>query len=950
MKAHDDESRHDMVLRLDKGAHFYRCDFQVHSPRDRAWKGQDCVTDEERMKYARTLVGACRDKELHAIAITDHHDLCFFPYVQKAAAEELCQNGEPIPDADRLVVFPGIELTLPVPCQAIVILDSDFENSRLTSVLQVLTVDPSLPREAKTIETERLKSFDTIEKLAHSLDSHKWLRGRYIILPNISQGGKMTLMRDGMNVIYSTMPCVGGYVDGSVEIFKDGHWNKLNGREREWGFKKVAALQTSDNRSASHELLGMHSTWVKWAKPTAEAIRQACLADKSRLSHSSPRYPSMRIERVSVSNSKFLGRIDLLINPQYTALIGGRGTGKSTVLEYIRWALCDQPPNIADEDTPDYERRRKRLIENTLKSHDASVDLHFNLNGVPHTVRRSSADGSVRIKVGDGALEETSPEQVRSLLPIQAYSQKQLSGVSVRIDELIRFLELPIKQKLDNCLSRAKSHSSRIDEIYARVQQREYLAQQLKRRSVDQKSLSDQVESIKKGLRSISDDDRRLISKAQFFEDANQLVDSFRVELESYADALRTTQAEMFVSIRNVSNGPTDLGEEENKLFDKIARNYKQRLESAEKSIAAALSSLRFEADGQQESPSSAWTEWSTTYATHKHKLEEALSRSSSEKEQLELLRLKSDELAVHRKETARLEANLSALSSAPEIYRAEREAWRRAYHDFDDLLSGQCELLSKQSNGLIRAEFVRYANAHQFCERLQEQLAGSGMRATKIGELEEWIVSCDDPERVHELVLAELEALAYYSSSEGSLEPLPTSPNLKECGIRESDLTRIANKLTPEGWLLLSKVRISSEPRFYYKSRDDDYIPFSDASAGQQATALLKILLNQEGAPLIIDQPEEDLDNPVMEEIFNQLWDAKKKRQIIFASHNANLVVNGDAELVVWFDHINVGDQSGGKIAGEGAIDIKETREAIKRIMEGGEDAFKLRHQKYGF
>jgi type III restriction enzyme len=128
------------------------------------------------------------------------------------------------------------------------------------------------------------------------------------------------------------------------------------------------------------------------------------------------------------------------------------------------------------------------------------------------------------------------------------------------------------------------------------------------------------------------------------------------------------------------------------------------------------------------------------------------------------------------------------------------------------------------------------------------------------------------------------------------------------------------------------------------------EYIPFRNASAGQQATALLKTLLNQPGPPLIIDQPEEDLDNPVMIEVVNQLWTAKQLRQMVFASHNANLVVNGDAELVVWFGYRTAGDQSRGTIQGVGAIDVEDARTAIKQIMEGGEAAFALRREKYGF
>jgi type III restriction enzyme len=86
------------------------------------------------------------------------------------------------------------------------------------------------------------------------------------------------------------------------------------------------------------------------------------------------------------------------------------------------------------------------------------------------------------------------------------------------------------------------------------------------------------------------------------------------------------------------------------------------------------------------------------------------------------------------------------------------------------------------------------------------------------------------------------------------------------------------------------------------------------------------------------------------MLEIVKQLWLAKGMRQIIFASHNANLVVNGDAELVAWFGYRNEGDQSRGTIMGVGAIDVTEVRDAIKAIMEGGEAAFRLRREKYGF
>src|SRR5882762_8903908 len=97
---------------IDKGAHDNRCDFQVHSPRDLQWKGADYVTDAERMAYATKLIEACREKGLNAIAITDHHDMAFFPFAKRVALAESDANGTPLPEDQRLVVFPGIELTL----------------------------------------------------------------------------------------------------------------------------------------------------------------------------------------------------------------------------------------------------------------------------------------------------------------------------------------------------------------------------------------------------------------------------------------------------------------------------------------------------------------------------------------------------------------------------------------------------------------------------------------------------------------------------------------------------------------------------------------------------------------------------------------------------------------------------------------------------------------------
>ena len=130
---------------MDRGAHFHKCDLQVHTPRDLNWKGQGAVSDKDRRGYAREFVAACRERGIAGVAITDHHDTAFFAHIKQAALEETDEDGHPLTHERRLVVFPGMELTLGVPCQALLILDAEFPENLLESIATALAVDGSRP-------------------------------------------------------------------------------------------------------------------------------------------------------------------------------------------------------------------------------------------------------------------------------------------------------------------------------------------------------------------------------------------------------------------------------------------------------------------------------------------------------------------------------------------------------------------------------------------------------------------------------------------------------------------------------------------------------------------------------------------------------------------------------------------------------------------------------------
>ncbi|MEJ8472849.1 TrlF family AAA-like ATPase [Roseibium algae] len=930
----------------DKGAHFFHCDFQVHSPRDRQWTGVPRISDEDRAEYAANLIAACREKNLDAIAITDHHDMAFVRYVRHAATQETDANGDPLTERERISVFPGIELTLAVPCQAILLLDADFEDNRFDAVLTALAINPAPSSDEKTAQTERLDNIDSLKLLKAKLDEHNWLRDRYIIFPNVSGEGQFSLLRNGMAPKYKDMPFVGGYLDGSKDKLKQGTLNILGGKEKAWGNKRIACIQTSDNRREDHANLGKHSSWIKWASPTAEALRQACLAQESRISDTEPSLPSVVITSISVQNSAFLGPLELSFNPQYNALIGGRGTGKSTILEYLRWALCDQPPAASDEDAPNYQARRLRLIEGTLKPFGATVDVAFTVNGVVHQVRRSSRDGAVQIKVGSDEFRPCTESEIRMLLPVQAYSQKQLSNVSVRLDELARFITAPIRSELGKLERQMGEQEEKLRKSFSTRQRQKTIEKDIDRLTLENRSYQEQANQIRLSLGGLSDEDRRLLELGPHFDQAEQAIETSKSRLVVTKDRIASLVQGMNAVAARESLGLPE-GFPEQALVDGLLADYDAliaEVDAAFTAISTRIDQALEEDDGSKRSV------WEVKLSTYREAYNAALERSSAHKDRMDQLKELEARVGMLQRELSSLRDELKSYDKAAETYQAEQEQLHELRRQRDVLIQEQCNSLAERSGAAIRAIVHRYSNAEDFQSALKEKLSGSNIRANKIEQIVSALTEAEDPHRAWVGTIEDLESLANFSPDSQSSYHMPETPFLESAGATKGDCEKLARKLDPEDWLSLSLTEIESEPHFEYRSREGEYIAFSNASSGQQATALLRTLLNQAGPPLLIDQPEEDLDNPVMQEIVEQVWSAKRRRQIIFVSHNANLVVNGDAELVAWCEYRKAGDQSGGKIAGEGAIDIPEVREAIKRIMEGGEAAFNLRREKYGF
>lgn len=933
---------------MDKGAHFYRCDFQVHTPRDHQWEGKRYISEEERIEYSNRFIKTCREKGLHAVAITDHHDTVFFKYIKQAAKSELSDNGEPIPESERIVVFPGMEVTISIPpAQVLIIFDPDLEEDIYQNVPIVLGIKPSPEHEATGCEVEAINL--SAEGIYKQLTRYPGLANRFIILPNVKPNGHKTFMRSGFHTHFKNLPCVGGYLEGiSYNDLNPGTKNILEGRNANWTTRPYGVFQTSDCRKDDLSTLGEYSTWVKWAKPSAEALRQACLSRTNRISQTAPELPKIYIESVTVSNSKFLGPIDLYLNPQFTALIGGRGTGKSSFLEFLKWGLCDPSFDKQDNgDIPSIDSKRNELIETMLKSVGAVVTVNWIVNGVRHSIKRDSSTNTIELTIGLHSARQVTVEEIRSLIGIHAYSQKELSTVGVKIDELRRFVETPIIFQLKELSNKIEALSAEIRENFLKYRDYKRILSTLIAEKTALASLTQQAVQIREKLKDLPEESKVTINVHPLFEKEATYIKSIKDKLEIVQQNIKALR----YSVNSLMIKQFKIGD--NLPNSSILKRIQESIDQSAIEIIDTLDDLTLKLKGSSEHEPD-WSihikEWEQQYALHIEKYQAAIEQNFQHQEQLKILDEMENKIKEKQSVISEYEKQLIDLNNPKKKLDINIKKLTKLYNDQRELLADQCSKLSTLSGGLIQAELAPGGDSNEHLVILTKVVQGSHINQEKILQLIDEINQSNNPFETWQRIVFEIQTIWEHYLEQGPNFEIPSEVQLITKYLKEREIRRLAERINEEKIISLLLYRFKEKPIFKYCIPGGETIDFNQASAGQQASALLKVLLLNEGPPLIIDQPEDDLDNEIVAEIAELIWEAKKKRQLIFASHNANLVVNGDAELVVHFGYKHEGDQSMGVIKNVGSIDVPEIKKAITTVMEGGDLAFKLRQEKYGF
>lgn len=246
------------------------------------------------------------------------------------------------------------------------------------------------------------------------------------------------------------------------------------------------------------------------------------------------------------------------------------------------------------------------------------------------------------------------------------------------------------------------------------------------------------------------------------------------------------------------------------------------------------------------------------------------------------------------------------------------------------ELRKKQAEEISRKLQGRIRVHIEYRGLRSQFVDKLAQFMQGSGTDHATIQKLSSKEDRITDGRGIAQCVRKGVQAL----QDEFNLTPKRAN--------------QIFNWLNPDRKRLfeLESLIPDDQVQVFLKLNETE-IPLDKLSGGQRATAMLLLLLTQEDRLLIVDQPEDDLDNRfIYEDIVQILRNQKKKRQVIVATHNPNIPVLGDAELIVSIESTINSVQ----ISVQGSVDQAVVCEAVKHIMEGGEQAFRRRAEKYGW
>ena len=853
---------------FESGLEYVRVDFHLHTKKDKefTYGGDD-------NNFIKDYIEALKRANIQVGVITNHNkfDNDEFKALRKKAKKE------------QIYLLPGVELSVKEGANGIhtlIIFNPDewFEEGYNHIQNFLSSAFAGIPNP----ENKNSKCIFDLKNTLENLDSYG--KDYFIVFAHVDQGsGLFKECKPGLLKSLSSVPAFKKRVLGlqksricaNVELFKKS-FDYL-----------PACVEGSDPKSIETIGKGKEVTYIKIGVFSYSSIKFALQDHYNRVSSEHPILTHGYIEAISFTGGKFNGQ-KITFSPNLNTIVGIRGSGKSSIIEAIRFLFEISPQT--DENYKDL------LVKNVLGSGGKISLTLVDKHRKRYIVSRILGERTSTIEE-TGEYLNISP--VGLLEGIQYFGQKDLSDVTNHENILLnKFVtNMPgADVTLTDCsleLKKAVEHLINInnvpEEIKNKTEQKDALEHKMaiyKEKGVAQKlrkqtgyfSDKAKLNSSKEQLSSLLD------SISSVYDSRSSLLDIIQdLESEYNPDLLRNVRV-LFESLNNQWNSIgiilNDMRKNSNNTFEEILVLLEKRIEQFSDAFAKIKREIKDDTLNADD-----------------------FVKMSGDLEAIKLHLKDLNEKLISKKE---LETSfVKAMSKRNEILLNIFRLYENEIHRINN----------SQDRLRIAIEFK--GDKESFKEQLKNDFRGTGISDIKYQKIIETF--SDYVDIICDWIIHDGKQLRNILSN--------------------SEYNKFERKLGAQYSEFLNK-SVKDKIEIYYHDK-----LLKQHSIGQRASALILFILTQTSNDvIIIDQPEDDLDNKVIyDEVIKAIVSEKNNIQFIFATHNANIPVLGDAERILV---INYEDS---KIdISEGNIDSNITQQQIVDIMEGGKEAFKKRQLIY--
>ena len=852
---------------FESGLSYIRSDFHLHTDKDKEFKYSG-----EQNSFVKDYVSGLKKAGINLGILTNHNKFDKDEYVaiRKASRKE------------NIYILPGVELSVKEGANGVHVLivfnpDEWLANgeNHIQTFLAAAFATISNPENSNT------KSIYDLRKAIESLDSYG--RDYFIVFAHVDQNSG--LFSECGGGLLASLSGIASFRKRVLGLQKANTQKNIDKFRNIFGYMP-ALVEGSDPKSISDIGKGNRHTYLKVGEYSFSAVKFALQDSKNRVFSYVPDVKHGYIEALSFQGGKFDGQ-SILLSPELNTLIGIRGSGKSAILEVIRYILGLQPQT--DKDYKD------SLIKSVLNSGGKAILSVVDKHGKRYSISRILGE---RTSVIDEDGNDLNINPVSIFDGVQYFGQKDLSDSADHENGLLEKL-------VSGRIGQQGSVDYSVDELCEAVNQ-----------LLDVSRIPGQIEEAKKAIAEIRHKisifeekgvAEKLKKQAVYTTDQTKL-ESAKTKIETVKKAIKKTydaNNEVSSTLSNytskynaelISDGQNILGLIDQQLI--LIGNAIQQIQEYENNFNDIIGKLTDEV-----------TSLSDEFAEIKREIRDET--------------LDADTFVQLTADMERTKEQLKQLDEKSKTKRTIEAAFRKAARQRNDLLEQQFQAFKEETERInttqseLKIEISFKGDRESFKAQMKNDFRGSGINDAKYQSLSE--IFPDYVSMIEDWILADGTELNKV--------------------LTRTEYGKLDVKLREQYSALLMH-QVPNKVEIYYHDK-----LLKHHSIGQRASALILFILTQDNNDIIlIDQPEDDLDNKIIyDEVISAITQKKPDIQFLFATHNANIPVLGDAEKILVVDYqdtfINVL---------QGNIDLSDTHNQIVDIMEGGRDAFEKRQLIY--